>query len=79
MKVLVTGGHGLLGSAVIREVQAAGHECVVVQRNTSGVSGVQEYLDDLIAPRFSNDWMKGIGVVIHLAAKVGIVKRRGVL
>lgn len=73
MKVLVTGGRGLLGSAVIREVQAAGHECVVVQRNTSGVSGVQEYLDDLIAPRFSNDWMKGIGVVIHLAAKVGIV------
>lgn len=73
MKVLVTGGRGLLGSAVVQEIQKAGHECVVVQRNPSGISGVREFLDDLTAPLQSEQWLAGVDTIVHLAAKVGIV------
>jgi len=73
VKVLVTGGRGLLGSAVVREIQTAGHECIVVQRNPSGIPGVREFLDDLTAPRQSEQWLSGVDTVVHLAAKVGIV------
>ena len=73
MKVLITGGRGLLGSAVVREIQKSGHECVVVQRTPCHVPGISEFLDDLIAPTKSEQWIKGVEVVVHLAAKVGIV------
>lgn len=73
MKVLITGGRGLLGSSVVQETLNAGHECVVVQRNPSGIPGVREYLDDLTAPRNADQWLAGVDAVVHLAAKVGIV------
>lgn len=73
MKVLVTGGRGLLGSSVVQEILKAGHECVVVQRNPSGVTGAVEFLDDLTAPRNCDQWLSGVEAVVHLAAKVGIV------
>lgn len=73
MKVLITGGRGLLGSAVVREIAQAGNECVVVQRQPSGIPGVHEYLDDLTAPKKSEQWLAGVDAVVHLAAKVGIV------
>ena len=73
MKVLITGGRGLLGSAVVREIQKSGHECVVVQRTPCHVPGIREFLDDLTAPTRSEQWMEGVEVVVHLAAKVGIV------
>ncbi len=73
MKVLITGGRGLLGSSVVQEILKAGHECVVVQRNPSGITGAREFLDDLTAPRSTDQWLAGVDVVVHLAAKVGIV------
>ncbi|MGY9080850.1 MAG: NAD-dependent epimerase/dehydratase family protein, partial [Candidatus Nanopelagicales bacterium] len=73
MKVLITGGRGLLGSAVVRQIQKSGHECVVVQRTPCQVPGIREFLDDLAAPTKSEQWIKGVEVVVHLAAKVGIV------
>lgn len=73
MKVLVTGGRGLLGSSVVHEVLKAGHECVVVQRNPSGITGAREFLDDLTAPKSTDKWLAEVDAVIHLAAKVGIV------
>ena len=73
MKVLITGGRGLLGSSVVQEILKAGHECVVVQRNPSGIAGAREFLDDLTAPRNRDQWLAGVDVVVHLAAKVGIV------
>ena len=73
VKVLVTGGRGLLGSSVVHEVLKAGHECVVVQRNPAGITGAREFLDDLTAPKSTDKWLAGVDAVIHLAAKVGIV------
>lgn len=72
MKVLITGGRGLLGSSVVQEILKAGHECVVVQRNPSGIAGAREFLDDLTAPRNLDQWLAGADAVVHLAAKVGI-------
>lgn len=73
MKVLITGGRGLLGSSVVQEILKAGHECVVVQRNPSGIAGAREFLDDLTAPKYLDQWLAGVDAVVHLAAKVGIV------
>jgi nucleoside-diphosphate-sugar epimerase len=73
VKVLVTGGRGLLGSSVVHEVLKAGHECVVVQRNPAGITGAREFLDDLTAPKSTEKCLAGVDAVIHLAAKVGIV------
>jgi len=50
-----------------------GHECVVVQRNPSGIAGAREFLDDLTAPRNLDQWLAEVDAVVHLAAKVGIV------
>ena len=38
MKLLVTGGAGYIGSHVVRAAQAAGHECVVVDNLSTGLS-----------------------------------------
>jgi nucleoside-diphosphate-sugar epimerase len=73
VKVLVTGGRGLLGTSVVHEVLKAGHECVVVQRNPAGITGAREFLDDLTAPKSTDKWLAGVDAVIHLAARVGIV------
>jgi nucleoside-diphosphate-sugar epimerase len=73
VKVLITGGRGLLGSSVVQEILNAGHECVVVQRNPSGIAGAHEFLDDLTAPRKTDQWLASVDAVVHLAAKVGIV------
>ncbi len=72
MKILITGARGLLGSAVAQEVVRRGHECAVVQRNSCGVSGVTEYLDDISDPQHSKEWIQGVDSVIHLAAKVSV-------
>jgi len=73
VRVLVTGGTGLLGSSVVQEILNLGHECVVVQRNPSGIAGAREFLDDLTAPRNLDQWLAEVDAVVHLAAKVGIV------
>jgi UDP-glucose 4-epimerase len=38
MKLLVTGGAGYIGSHVVRAAQAAGHQCVVVDNLSTGLS-----------------------------------------
>lgn len=76
MRMLVTGSRGLLGSAVARQVIARGHECIVVQRNSSQIEGATEFLDDLTNPQHPEEWISGVDAVIHLAAKVGIVGSR---
>lgn len=76
MRMLVTGSRGLLGSAVARQVIERGHECRVVQRNSSEIDGATEFLDDLTNPQYAEEWISGVDAVIHLAAKVGIVGSR---
>lgn len=73
MKIVITGGRGLLGSTIVRQLLSRGHDCVVVQRTPSAIPGTHEILQDLTDPECTYSWLAGADAVIHLAAKVGIV------
>jgi nucleoside-diphosphate-sugar epimerase len=74
MKVLVTGGRGLLGSAVVRELAARGHLVTSFQRSSAGhAPGVREVLGDVTDPLAVTSAMAGQEAVVHLAARVSMV------
>ena len=72
MRVLVTGASGFLGQAVVREVQAAGHEVRTFQRRPSGVRGAQDVLGSLTRTHDVERAVEGCDAVVHLAAKVSL-------
>ena len=73
MRVLVTGGTGYLGSAIVRALAARGHHAVVFSRHASasGLPGVPIDGDirDLTAVRAA---LTGADAVIHAAALVSV-------
>ena len=74
MRILVTGGRGLLGSAVVRELAARGHEVTSFQRSAAGhVPQVREVLGDVTAPLAVAAATAGQDAVVHLAARVSMV------
>ncbi|MFL6237624.1 MAG: TIGR01777 family oxidoreductase [Thermoanaerobaculia bacterium] len=71
MRIVITGGSGLIGSAVAREMGSAGHEVVVLTRNTSRMgplpSNTRATQWDGKTP---GDWAKlldGDTAIVHLA------------
>ena len=73
MRVFVTGGNGFIGSAVVRDLVAAGHHVVCLLRATSRT----ERIDGLPFERVAGDvrdadsvraGMRGCGATLHLAA-----------
>ena len=70
MKVLVTGGRGLLGSATVAELRRRGHEVTTFQRSPSGNS--QEVLGDVTDASAVQRAVAGNEAVVHLAAKVSM-------
>ena len=74
MKVLVTGGRGLLGSAVVRELAARGHEVTSFQRSSAGhPHGIREVLGDVTDADAVGAAAAGQQGVVHLAARVSMV------
>ncbi len=74
MKVLVTGGRGLLGSAVVRELVRRGHDVTSFQRSSaSHAHPVREVLGDITDPDAVAAAMAGQDGVVHLAALVSMV------
>jgi len=77
MRVLVTGGTGYLGAAVVRALHARGHHPVVFARRASsaGLPGVAHDGDirDRDAVRHASD---RVDAIIHLAALVSIWRPR---
>jgi farnesol dehydrogenase len=77
MRVLVTGGTGYLGGAVVRALHARGHHPVVFARRASsaGLPGVPHDGDirDRDAVRLAAD---RVDAVIHLAALVSVWRQR---
>lgn len=76
MKVLLTGGRGLIGGVIAQELLSRGHEVTVIQRSPSGLSedtGVIEVLGDIRDEGTVTRAMQGIDAVVHAAALVGIV------
>ena len=73
MRVLITGGTGLIGGAVARELGAAGHEAVVLTRDLSRMrpltAGVRAVEWDGRTATGWKDLIDGDTAIVHLAGE----------
>jgi farnesol dehydrogenase len=79
VKVLVTGGTGYLGSAIVRELAARGHEVVCFARRASAEraqAGVERADGDVRDRQAIERAARGAGAICHTAALVSIWRRR---
>lgn len=67
MKTFVTGASGLIGSALVPALEAAGHEVVRMIRRPPAQPDEVEWRPD--APTFDRSVLEGAGAVVHLAGE----------
>lgn len=67
MRMLITGGTGLIGSALAAELASAGHEIIVLSRNPAKATGLP---DGVRAERWDGRTARGWG---HLADGAGVI------
>jgi uncharacterized protein (TIGR01777 family) len=67
MRVAVTGASGLVGSALVPALEAAGHEVVRVVRRTPERAG--EVVWDPSASKLDVEGLRGTDAIVHLAAE----------
>ncbi len=73
MRVLVTGGTGYLGSAIVRALEARGHAPIVFARRATQAGGPGERVDGDVRDRLAvRRAAAGVDAVIHAAALVSI-------
>jgi UDP-glucose 4-epimerase len=69
MKILVTGGTGLVGSRLLKRMVAAGVDCrAVVRPGKTLPAGVAAVEADLLNPAFLTAAVEGVSAIVHLAA-----------
>jgi len=76
MRVLVTGGSGLLGRRTIAALAARGHEVVALQRRESAEVACRQVLADVCDRSAVAAAAAGCDAVVHGAARVGVVGTR---
>ncbi len=76
MRVLVTGGSGLLGRTTVEALAARGHDVVALQRHGSAEIACEQVLADACDARAVARAAAGCDAVIHGAARVGVVGSR---
>ena len=76
MRVLVTGGSGLLGRTTIAALDARGHEAVALQRHRSVEIACEQVLADVCDAEAVAAAATGCDAVVHGAARVGVVGSR---
>jgi 2-alkyl-3-oxoalkanoate reductase len=72
MKILLTGGRGLLGTATAQELIAQGHDVTCFQRGTPSID-VRTIRGDVRDQRAVTDAVRGSDAVVHMAALVSTV------
>ena len=68
MKVLVTGGSGLIGSTIVRRLLDLGHDVGVFDIKKTKHQDCDYFDGDITDPYITKNVVKGYDVVIHLAA-----------
>ena len=74
-RIVVTGGNGFVGSAVLKLIEERGHQPVLVSRTPSinGKKFEEHLIAGLTAETDWEDFLEGCEAVIHLAARVHIM------
>lgn len=75
MRVLVTGGTGYLGSAIVRALDAAGHEPVVFARRASAARLPGRAVDGDVRDTHAVTAAAGVDAICHSAALVALWRR----
>ena len=76
MKVLVTGGSGYLGSAIVRAIDRVGHEPVVFSRHATAARLPGRAIDgDIRDTRAVTAAAVGVDAIVHAAALVALWRR----
>src|SRR5579864_2955051 len=68
MRVLVTGGNGMLGGYILRELIRAGHQVTSYARHPSPLDGADSVIGDVMDPAQLTRAMTGHDAAIHMAA-----------
>ncbi len=76
MRVLVTGGSGLLGRRTVAALLARGHEVVALQRRRSAELECEQTLADVTDAEAVAGAATGCDAIVHGAARVGVVGSR---
>lgn len=73
--ILITGGTGLLGKILTKELQNQGHHVSILSRNPEKVKGVKAFYWDVEKQEIDEQCLDGIDTVIHLAGE-GIADKK---
>ena len=73
--ILITGGTGLLGTLLTKELQRQGHKVSVLSRNPERVKNVKAFYWDVDKQEIDKKCVEGVNVIVHLAGE-GIADKK---